>query len=262
MDIYPMFSVLTLNLRFGLADDGSNSWRYRKQCYPSLLEKYRADFIGFQEANDFQVNFLKKILTEYEFIGQRSPSPPFWQNNIIFYKKTWTCILQEHFFLSPTPTIPSRFRESLWPRQCTAGVFKYDNHRLICINTHFDFDVSVQVESAKLIMERQSRLPSDVPAILMGDFNAPPFSPCQNIFTGEHQKPNSKECFFKNTFKKPFPGTYHGFTGEENGDHIDWILYRGRISQTEQKVIRDTFDGLYPSDHFPLFATFKWQHKA
>jgi len=252
-----MTSVLTLNLRFGLADDGPNGWEYRKKGFPYLFEKYRSDFIGFQEVNDFQTDFLNEMLTEYDFIGKRSSSPFFWQNNIIFYKKTWTCIYREHFFLSPTPTIPSRFRKSLWPRQCTIGMFKRGNHMIIFVNTHFDFDTSVQIKSAKLIMERLSHFPSDVPVIVVGDFNAIPFSPCYNIFTGHGQKPGEKKCYFKNAFKKPFPGTHHGFTGNINGDYIDWILYRGKIFKQESMVIRDTIDGLYPSDHFPLYAGFK-----
>ena len=80
-----MISVLTLNLRFGLADDGPNSWQYRKKVFPHLFEKYRPDFIGFQEANDFQTDFLNEMLTEYDFIGKRSPSPFFWQDIIMSY---------------------------------------------------------------------------------------------------------------------------------------------------------------------------------
>jgi endonuclease/exonuclease/phosphatase family metal-dependent hydrolase len=253
-----MISVLTLNLRFGLADDGPNGWQYRKKVFPSLFEKYRADFIGFQEANDFQTNFLNEMLAEYDFIGKHSPSPSFWQDIIIFYKKTWTCIYREHFFLSPTPTIPSRFRESRWPRQCTIGMFKSGEHRIICVNTHFDFDAPVQIKSAKLIMERLRRFPRDIPVIIVGDFNTTPFSACYDIFTGHGRKSEEKGYYFKNAFKKPFPGTHHGFTGVINGDHIDWILYRGKIFKQDCRVIRDSIDGLYPSDHFPLHATFKF----
>ena len=253
-----MFSVLTLNLRFGLADDGPNNWQFRKKCFPSLLKKYHADFIGFQEANDFQIDFLNDILVKYDFIGKRDPSPSFWQSNIIFYKQPWTCIYYEHFYLSHTPVTPSRFRNSLWPRQCTMGMFKNDNRMLICVNTHFDFDVSVQIESAKLILERLSQLPADVPVILMGDFNAIPFSPCYKIFIGQSQKSKTTADFFKNAFKQPYPGTHHGFTGDITGDHIDWILYRGKIIKKDCMIIQDRINGLYPSDHFPLYATFEW----
>jgi endonuclease/exonuclease/phosphatase family metal-dependent hydrolase len=141
------------------------------------------------------------------------------------------------------------------------GMFKNDNRMLICVNTHFDFDTSVQTKSAQLIMDRLLRFPSDIPVIMVGDFNATPFSPCYKIFTGHLRKPRKQEHYFKNAFKKPFPGTHHGFTGSIAGDYIDWILYRGKIIKQESMVIRDTIDGLYPSDHFPLYATFKLNQK-
>ena len=254
-----MFSVLTFNMRFGLADDGGNSWQSRKKAFSPLLNTYSGDFICFQEANAFQVDFLKEILAEYDFIGKRSPAPSFWQNNIIFYQKSWKCIYCKHFFLSPTPMIPSRFRESRWPRQCTLGMFKKRDRRLICINTHFDFDAEVQVKSAAMIMEQLSMLPPELPAMIVGDFNATPLSPCHNVFTGQNHESNIEDLYLKNVFVKPFPGTHHGFTGDKNGDHIDWILYRGRIISDNCEVIYGTFNGVYPSDHFPVFATFKWK---
>jgi len=128
---------------------------------------------------------------------------------------------------------------------------------IICVNTHLDFDPSVQIKSAKLIMDRVLRFPSDIPVIMVGDFNTTPFSPCYEIFTGHGQKTETQECYFKNAFKKPYPGTHHGFTGNINGDYIDWILYRGKIVKQDCRVIRNTIDGLYPSDHFPVYATFK-----
>jgi endonuclease/exonuclease/phosphatase family metal-dependent hydrolase len=191
-----MPSVLTMNLRFGLAADGPNGWHHRKDCFPSFFEKYRKDFIGLQEANDFQTEFI-------------------------------------------------------------------DNGRkLIFVNTHFDFDASVQLESAKIILRRLAQLPSELPAIIVGDFNSTPSSPSHMIFTGEDVQLKSEDIkgpFFKNTFGKPFPGTHHGFTGDTNGDHIDWILYRGGIVPENCKVMHDTFDGVYISDHFPLCASFKWK---
>jgi endonuclease/exonuclease/phosphatase family metal-dependent hydrolase len=254
-----MFSVITLNMRFGLADDGLNSWQYRKECFPSFLEKYEVDFFGFQEVNDFQIDFLNKILTEYRFIGRQHNSPPFWQNNIIFYKKSWTCIYQDYFFLSPTPDVPSRFRKSVWPRQCTIGLFKNRDRKLVCVNTHFDFDSSVQIESAKIIMRRLANMPPVAPVILVGDFNAIPNSPCYNIFTGHDQKVPAEISYFTNVFKSPFPGTYHGFTGDREGDHIDWILYYGKIVVKDSITLRDTINDLYLSDHFPLYADFWWE---
>jgi len=272
-----MLSVMTLNLRFGLADDGPNSWEYRKKALTSLFAEYPADFIGFQEANDFQIKFLKTVLPEHNIIGKRKPAPYFWQNNIIFYKNTWESVFYEHFFLSPTPTIPSRSRKSKWPRQCTMGIFKKNGLELICINTHFDFDASVQAESAGIIMDRLFNMPQKTPAILLGDFNTTPNSSSYKMFTGHDQniRPTKldqnirpakldqnirpKKLYFQNVFKNHYPGTHHGFTGNQNGGHIDWILYRGRLEVKDKRVITDSFNKIYPSDHFPVYATFKWQ---
>jgi endonuclease/exonuclease/phosphatase family metal-dependent hydrolase len=254
-----MFSVMTLNLRFGLADDGKNSWRFRKGCIPVLFEKCSPDFVAFQEVNDFQIEFLDNVLKAYEFVGKRSPAPYFWQNNIIFYKPPWRCTYRQHFYLSHTPETPSRFRDSLWPRQCTVGMFEKNNRRLVCVNTHFDFDVSVQVQSAKLILSQLTKFPADIPVILMGDFNASPASPSYKIFTGIDRTPSATNAgLFKNAFSEPYPGTTHGFTGDPNRGHIDWILYCGPIINKESNIMQKKINGIYPSDHFPLYGIFAW----
>ncbi|MEX1350238.1 MAG: endonuclease/exonuclease/phosphatase family protein [Desulfobacterales bacterium] len=255
------FSTLTLNLRFGLADDGVNSWDHRKEALPALFKKYDSDFIGLQEANDFQIDYLAKILIGYEFIGKRSPAPPNWQNNVIFFKRKWAPEVYQHLFLSKTPTIPSKFRDSRWPRQCTIGMFTSNNRTLICINTHFDFAENVQTNSAVLIMEQLSKLPPNVPAIILGDFNATPKQNCYGVFTGENDKYSFKGPWFKNAATKPLLGTYHGFKGRTDGDHIDWILYRGNIAPANYNVEVSTFEGIYPSDHFPVYAKFRWVDK-
>jgi endonuclease/exonuclease/phosphatase family metal-dependent hydrolase len=251
-----MISVLTLNLRFGLAQDGPNGWEFRKDSLAELLGQYGAGFIGFQEANDFQIDYLGSTLADFSYIGRRSPAPPSWQSNVIFYRNDWQCIHRDHFFLSSTPDIPSRLPDSKWPRQCTVGVFQKGADRIVCINTHFDFAPTVQAESARIILDRISSLPADIPAILAGDFNAVPESPCYQVFTGKDPVRPAAARIFKDAFCSPHPATFHGFTGETGGEHIDWILYSGNIVPTSRTAVHQNFGGRYPSDHFPLFATF------
>ena len=251
------FSVFSLNIRFGLAEDGPNGWEFRKSGFPDLLGKYEADFMAFQEVNDFQGEFVRGILVDHDFIGKRESAPEYWQNNIVFYKKTWKCVGWNHFFLSDTPEQYSRFPESKWPRQCTMGLFEKGRTRLIFVNTHFDFDREVQVKSAAAVMKLLTRFPQDVPAIIVGDFNCPPSEPCRAVFTGE--KPEfapEGASFFQPVFQDLGHGTFHGFTGKPGDDQIDWILYRGNIEPVKREVVLDKFADIYPSDHFPLFAAF------
>jgi endonuclease/exonuclease/phosphatase family metal-dependent hydrolase len=251
-------SILSLNLRFGLANDGPNSWPFRQAALDALLTRQTADFMGFQEANHFQVEFLAERLKDHSRIGVRSPSPPFWQNNVLFYHRTWTCLHAQHFFLSPTPHIPSRARNSRWPRQCTLGLFQRKDFRLIVVNTHFDFDAKVQEKSAELILQRLSACGEDIPVIVIGDFNADPQSSCRHIFAAEAA---GKDCTpvlcFKDAFVCPQPATFHGFSGKTDGQHIDWILYRGPLVLEQSRVLMERHNGIYPSDHYPVMAIFR-----
>lgn len=265
----PNFGIFTLNLRFGLADDGSNSWKFRQKTFPYLIKKFQTDFLCFQEANNFQIDFLKKLMAglgPYSTIGQREDAPPFWQDNIIFHHRRWKCIKKERFFLSHTPSVPSRLPKSQWPRQCTIGIFKHGSFDMACATTHFDFDADVQKQSARIIMKRIENLAGSLPAVITGDFNNIPFSPAYNIFTGQNSNiesnaipdvKNDRGNYFKDAFLNSHPATHHGFTGSMAGDHIDWILYKGGgIACRNFGAFFERINDIYPSDHFPIHASF------
>ena len=253
------FSIVTCNIRFGLAEDGINSWQYRKKYFASFFNDYRSDFFCAQEVNDFQADFLHRQLSDYDYIGKREPAPFFWQHNLIYFCKAWHCIHQQHFFLSPTPSVPSRSRDSHYPRQCTLGLFEKNRQQIIIVNTHFDFNENVQVTSARIILNRIAALPTAIPAVLVGDFNATPEDACYRVFAGFNTaKPNETQPF-ANAFAPPYPSTYHAFTGDKEGDHIDWILYRGAITPRDCRIIHKTYSGKYLSDHFPVYGRFKWK---
>nr|WP_320191266.1 endonuclease/exonuclease/phosphatase family protein [uncultured Desulfobacter sp.] len=240
-------TVMTFNLRFGLAKDGPHDWENRKPLVAQILDTYPCDFIGFQEVNHFQAEFLSRSLAHHGCIGWRYRGKKWWQNNLILFDPSWECLGHRHFFLSHSPNIPSRLPGSRWPRQCVIGWFKKDDRYLLMANTHFDFTAEVQQKSAGLVMEFLQRFPKGVPQIITGDFNATPGSPAYH-------------CFKSRGFDLALDGrpvtTFHDFTGKETGLHIDWILYRNGLSPVSEKVIQDSFDGLFPSDHYPVWAAF------
>ncbi|KJS29045.1 MAG: hypothetical protein VR64_21625 [Desulfatitalea sp. BRH_c12] len=247
------FSVMSLNLRFGFAEDGPNNWVHRRCAYEPLLAEFPRDFYAFQEVNDFQATYLAHLLPDYCYIGQRPSAPERWQNNLLFYHKRWRCVHQEHFYLSATPDIPSRFEGSHWPRQCTMGIFDNDYCQTVLVNTHFDFDAEVQIRSARLIRERLRKHTAVGPIVIMGDFNSTPDSGCFAEFTTAK---NDGCPTFCNAFSPPFIGTHHKFTGINGGAAIDWILYRGKLIVEHACVITRRFAERYPSDHYPVIAGF------
>jgi len=248
-------SVLSLNLRFGLADDGPNAWGHRKESVVKLFRKHNPDFIATQEANYFQIDFLAENLSEYNYIGKRYPGPDFWQNNILFYRNTIPCKADLHFFLSETPHVPSRSFGSRFPRQATLGLFQFNSKPLICIDTHFDFATPAQMGAVRVINEKLASYDHKIPIILMGDFNATPESFCYQWLVGKEVN-GGGGLDFNETFKTPYPSTHHRFTGEPTGDYIDWILFKGPLRLRECEVLQGPIDGSYPSDHFPVIAVF------
>ena len=57
--------VMSYNLRYGLADDGENSWEFRREASVRMLEDIRPDCFGLQEALDFQVDYLLENTDNY-----------------------------------------------------------------------------------------------------------------------------------------------------------------------------------------------------
>jgi endonuclease/exonuclease/phosphatase family metal-dependent hydrolase len=250
------FSVLSLNLRFGLADVGRNAWENRKDGVLQLFRSQQADFIATQEVNDFQAEFLAKNLPAYGYIGKRSPAPSFWQDNILFFRRSIPCLDQKHFFLSETPGSPSRSFGSRFPRQGTLGLFELQGKPVICINTHFDFEPPAQLGAAHVIKEQMGRQWKDVPAVLMGDFNATPDSACYRWLTGQRDG-SETGMDFQETFKEPYPSTFHRFTGKPVAGYIDWILFRGLLRLKACRVLEAAVGATYLSDHFPVKAEFE-----
>ena len=245
--------TLSLNLRFGLADDGPNSWQYRKEAVIKLFRRENPDIIATQEVNHFQADYLAENLRVYNHIGRRPAAPHFWQDNILFFKREITCRREDHFFLSHTPDIPSRSFGSRFPRQATIGLFHTDRCRFICVNTHFDFDTPAQLGAARVIRERLRSYGAQFPVILMGDFNATPQSPCYQWLTTQNHDNGGD---FRESFTAPYPSTFHRFTGRPTAGYIDWILYRGPLALESCRVIDQPVDNVYPSDHHPVTAVF------
>ncbi|MBU2489482.1 MAG: endonuclease/exonuclease/phosphatase family protein [Proteobacteria bacterium] len=257
------FSLMSVNLRFGRAQDGPDSWENRKHLLARFLELHPADFVCVQEANDFQADFLSSLLPGHAALGQRENAPAFWQDNIIFHSRRFFLDSWDRFHLSHVPDLVSRFAESKWPRQCTLGRFTLGGRSLVVGDTHLDFTEAVREASARLILSRLARLPVSDPVVLAGDFNAPPGSSCYNLFVSTAPEAGGAPPF-SDPFDESFGPTHHRFTGtpDPKTGRIDWILYRGPVTCTRREILHDSFEGRYPSDHFPVYAEFVFSQEG
>ena len=61
--------VMSFNIRLDVASDGENRWDARRDKVAALMNYYEADFIGAQEVQHHQLQYLLTVLKRYSSIG-------------------------------------------------------------------------------------------------------------------------------------------------------------------------------------------------
>ena len=114
------------------------------------------------------------------------------------------------------------------------------------MNTHFGFGDKGQVASAKLIYDYSRRI-SAHPTFVTGDFNMLPDSPGYQQMAALFTDVNAAT-------RNDLSQTYHAYQPETRPlAHIDYCFVDSQIKPLDQKTIRTTVDGKYPSDHFGTY---------
>ena len=253
--------IMSFNIRLDVTSDGENQWGKRKEKVASLMNYYEADFIGGQEVQHHQLQYLQGQLKTYNHIGVgRDDGKEEGEYSCIFYKKDrFTAVKQSTFWLSETPDSVSMGWDAACRRVCTYGLFRSnETKQLIWVfNTHLDhMGVTARIESAKLIEARIRQLNAEYnyPVVLMGDFNSKP---------GDAPVQYLKEHFLvaREISEMPAYGpadTWNGFQFDKTPDGcIDHIFtgHQKNIKVKKFATITDSYDKKYPSDHFPVMAT-------
>jgi endonuclease/exonuclease/phosphatase family metal-dependent hydrolase len=172
------------------------------------------------------------------------------------------------FWLSETPdVIGSKGWDAALPRIATWVKLhdrRCDPDTLFVFNVHFDHMGSLAREkSAELLRERMATIAQAQPVILMGDFNDPAVmeSPSYRVLTVEEKHTG---LTLRDTWslasrdqRMQGEGTFHGFNGEATRGRIDWILVTDDFQGVDAGIDRMQDNGRYPSDHFPVWATFR-----
>ena len=157
-----------------------------------------------------------------------------------------------NFWLSQTPEVPSLgWDATCCNRICSWVKLKDKKTTFWVFNLHFDHEGKVaQVQSADLVLQKIKEIAKSGKVILMGDFNLPTEHPAvQKIASQLYDTQLSP------TNKTPNMGTFNAFkTDEPLKGHIDFIFVQKSIKVKQYKIIETRIDGLYPSDHLPVWV--------
>ena len=252
--------VVTFNLRMNTHRDGINYFFNRAPLILKRIREEKPDIIGFQEATQPILEWLKATLTEYTLVGiVRSKDFKSEANPIAFRKDRFDLFSFQQFWLSPTPEVPgTRYEEqSDCPRVCCAVKLREIGTTEVVrfYNTHLD---NVDAE-ARLLGIRQIRVQikedyekSPHPLILTGDMNA---SPEEISMLEVTAFANPKLVDAAGRVVRSFHGYHGGSPYEGSIDRkIDYIFTNVLEDAIECDVWDGVYNGMYLSDHYPIMA--------
>ncbi len=251
--------VMSFNIRLDVKGDGENWWQLRKDKVASLMNYYEADFIGGQEVQHHQLQYLDSQLTKYTYIGVgRDDGKEEGEYSCIFYKKDkFTVVQQSTFWLSPTPDSVSFGWDAACRRVCTYGLFKNNKTKKLfwVFNTHLDhIGKTARLESVKLIIKKINELnTNNYPVIVSGDFNSKPDDEPSQYMMANMQNSRSVSNLVYGA-----ADTWNAFKfNEKPNGCIDYIFVSNYKYMYVSKfaTLTDSYDMKYPSDHFPVLAT-------
>lgn len=265
-------TILSCNIRVALPEDEAtgNGWSARRDLCLDVIRAQKPDLICFQEVIRVQMVDLEKGLPTHAGFGFEGPEMDvrmvgyqgIAKNPIFYSRERYEFVSAGSFWLSETPHIPgslswesARARHVNWVRlrdRATQRQFRV-------LSTHLDHvSQPAREEQIKLILAEAATYAPEFPQILAGDFNASAANQVFKLVLDAGWKDSHQES--------PEPhddgNTTHGFLGENNKKSeaakkrgpIDFIFTQGPISTLSWKIVRDSREGRYPSDHYFIAA--------
>lgn len=253
--------VMTYNIRCGFCEDSSNvnNWSKRKYLVAYVIKNHNPDLIGLQEAEMFQVKELIEMLHEYDWYGvSREDGKEGGESTAILYRAKRFESKEKHtLWLSETPELVSKGWDAMFKRTVTIIKLKdiMSSKEFYYLNTHFDHVGEIaRTESSKLLVNEIENYSTEYPIILTGDFNYTSTAEGYKIITSRL----SDSKYISNAESIGGNITFNGFGKDIQPDNkIDFIFVNNKIEVLNHLVDTTTFNGLYPSDHYPVISEVK-----
>lgn len=266
---YNELSVISFNIKVmgGFSElFNPNRWSSRKSATPAMINDYRPDIFGVQEAFSEQLTYVGDNLPNYSYVGvgredgkeisEITNSEESGEIMAIFYNTSKIKLLEwGTYWLSETPDEPSKgwdadyYRTMTWARM----EMKYNGRKFFYVNTHLDnHSGTAREEGLKLIVKKIAEMNIDnLPVVLTGDFNVTPDNSVLGVLV-DAEMLDARTTAAK-TDDLP---TFNGFGNEGDTPRvIDYIYYRGFSSCPEYETIVKQYANIqYISDHYPILA--------
>ena len=248
--------VMDYNIRYlGPFDTGEKTWFYRADLIIDSIEKVQPGIIGFQEVTCWQYDYLVETLAGFDSIITYRDKMPNSEGCPIFYRTDlYTLIDKGSFWLSETPDVMSKDWGAAHYRICSYVILKdkASEKEFVVFNAHLDHvSDEARINGIKVVLDKIKEFDSR-PAMLMGDLNAEEYtetykSATESFLDVKYETENTMTSC-----------TYQSWGEELDSDCIDYVMVSpAGFEVLSYEVIHAIYDGVYTSDHFPLFVRLK-----
>lgn len=248
-------SIVSFNIRHVWDGDGINSFIHRIGIIDQKISKEQPDVIAFQEIRAKNLEVLRKLMPEYHFVGHLRNSDYKGEGLYTAVKKSSCEVIGfEAVWLSPTPYVAgSRFEcQSECPRICLCTTVRHlETGTLFRVfNLHLDLPLEARVLNMKsafdFVAQQNEKL--KMPYVILGDFNSLPddavIEMCNNY---EGIKDITAHI----------PVTFQDFGRRELKLDYMYVSYDLAEKALNVGIWNDNMNGIYISDHYPVFADFE-----
>jgi len=284
--------VMTFNIRYSEAEDGPNSWQFRKDLAIETVRDRAPDLLALQEPTGRQWEDFTAALPGMDGIfADAQDNGPFPHGVALMFKKERFELDDKRiFWQSDTPDIPGSISgPNQWgPRPTAAAILRnrINGREFAFASTHLDTHPDCWLPSVRINDAEISRFARGLPVILAGDFNCAAGSPAWQFLTG---KAGYRDAWTGAGMPDEGATTFHEFYGLEKlpldrpeklrefleasvagwpqfahyPDHvirhrnyrIDWIMIRGAWKVLGASLdTRKKPDGRCASDHWAVEA--------
>lgn len=260
--------IMSCNIRVALDEDETKGygWNDRKECCIQIIKSYHPGIICLQEVVKVQYLDIKEEFKGYMVLGFEGPDMDAYpegyhgiaKNIILFSKDRYEYVSTGCYWLSETPLIAgSKSWDTARARHCNWVRLKdkLSGKEFRVLDLHLDHVSQLAKEKqTALVMTESEQYQPNFPQLLAGDFNAD----MQNEVIKMIKKEGWTDTFAAIHGESEPGKTTHGFQGinakpGKNGK-IDFIFSKGPVKSISSEIIKDNINGVYPSDHFFIYA--------
>lgn len=235
------FKVMSFNIRHH-NDEDPQTLAERAPNIRQIIVNNSPDIFGLQEfSTDWFETWFREQMTDLGYGEYYRASGTGGSPKAIFYKTTRFNRLDSGTVrLGPSPIANTG----------TWVIFqdKITSKKYFVSNSHWQFDSpTTRVQNANALVDAvQLYNTENLPEIVFGDFNAAPGTTEINVL---------KDGLGVVDALNEDGATFHGWDGVGTSK-ADWITSTRDMAFTSSTIIKTTFSGYWPSDHWPIMATY------